>query len=85
MGRVKEVALSYYARNDVRKSMLDFAKNREVVGSYNMEGFAKRPDILEYEQDILGLVKKGVTSFHCSEELWENPLEISTEIGRAHV
>jgi len=80
MGKAKEVALSYYSRNDVRKALLDFGKNREVVGSFSMEGFSKRPDILEYENEVLNLVKKGVTSFHCSEELWENPLEISTEL-----
>jgi len=80
MAGLKEVLMAYYSRNDVRQAILKFGRNREVIGRYGFEGFAKRPDILEYENEILNLVKKGVTSFHCSEEIWENPLEISTDM-----
>src|SRR3989338_7529848 len=44
-----------------------------------MESFGKRPDALQYESDILEHVKKGATSFHCSEELWKDTLELSIE------
>jgi hypothetical protein len=33
---------------------------------------------LQYKSDVFELVKRGATSFHCSEELWENPLNIQT-------
>lgn len=36
--------------------------------------FGKRPDTLQFENDILELAKKGATSFHISEEHWTNPL-----------
>ncbi len=75
--RIRKIAPSYYARQDIRKSILDFSKNRECVPRY-FEGFGKRPDVLNYESDILELAKKGATSFHCSEELWQDPLEIVT-------
>jgi DNA primase catalytic subunit len=78
--RIRKITTSYYSRLDIRKSMLDFAKNREISPRY-FEGFGKRPDTLNFESDILELVKKGATSFHSSEELWQDPLEISTGLG----
>lgn len=76
--KVQIVAKSYYARKDVQQAIFEFCKNRETVPRY-LEGFGKRPDMLDYPNDILGLARKGATSFHCSEELWSNPLEISTD------
>ena len=75
--RIRKLISVYYSRQDIRKAILDFAKNREVVPRY-FEGFGKRPDTLQYESDILELAKRGATSFHCSEELWRDPLEIAT-------
>jgi hypothetical protein len=79
--RIRELTLMYYTRNDVKKAIFDFSKNRECVPRY-FEGFGKRPDTFQYENDITDLVKRGATSFHCSEELWNDPLEISTEMSK---
>jgi hypothetical protein len=65
--------LVYYKREDVRKEMIEHAKNKEVAARFN-EQFGKRPDILKYSDDILEFAKNKATSFHCSEELWDNPL-----------
>ena len=46
--------------------------------SYKGEGYGKRPDVLKYANEVIELVKQGATSFHCSEELWYNPLSIVT-------
>lgn len=78
--RIRRIALSYYSRKDILDAMYNFSKNREVSPRY-FEGFGKRPDSLQYPSDILSFVKKGATSFHCSEELWEDPLEISTDLN----
>ena len=75
--RIRKITLSYYSRPDVRKAIFEFSKNRECVPRY-FEGFGKRPDAFQYESDIIELAKKGATSFHCSEELWSEPLELST-------
>lgn len=75
--RIRRVAVSYYLRQDIRKSIVEFAQNREVVPRY-FENFGKRPDTLQFEADVFELAKKGATSFHCSEELWKDPLGIST-------
>ena len=80
--RIREITSIYYSRNEVQEAILEFSKNREVAPSYMMESFGKRPDSLQYKGDIFELVKKGATSFHCSEELWSDPLELSTGMNQ---
>lgn len=75
--RIRKITQLYYSRPDIQKAMFEFSKNREIVPSY-FEGFGKRPDSFQYIGDIFGLVKKGATSFNCSEELWSDPLKIVT-------
>ncbi len=75
--RIRNVTFLYYSRPEIQKVMADFSRNREVSPRY-FEGFGKRPDTIEYPGDIFELVKKGATSFHCSEELWNDPLKIET-------
>ncbi len=79
--RIRAVALTYYSRSDVKKAIYDFSKNREAVPSYMMQGFGKRPDSFQYPSDITAFVSKGATSFHCSEEIWKDPLSISTDLS----
>ena len=71
-----DILLKYYSRNDVKKALLEISKDREVSVMYGKDNFGKRPDIIQFEGDILELAKKGATSFHISEELWSNPLEL---------
>ena len=75
--RIRKITSVYYSRPEIQKAIFEFSKNREVCPRY-FEGFGKRPDVLEYPGDIFEFVKKGATSFHCSEELWEDPLRIQT-------
>ena len=75
--RIRKITHLYYSKPEVQKAIFEFSRDREVVPRY-FEGFGKRPDSLQYESDIFELVKKGATSFHCSEELWKNPLKVET-------
>ena len=75
--KIRSITSLYYSKPDIQKAIVKFSRNREVVPRY-FNGFGKRPDTIEYESDVFELVKKGATSFHCSEELWKNPLEIET-------
>src|SRR3989344_613771 len=75
--KIRKITSLYYSRPDILKAIFSFSKNREVVPRY-FEGFGKRPDSLQYESDVFEMAKKGATSFHCSEEIWENPMNIST-------
>ncbi len=75
--RIRKLTHLYYSKPEVQKALFSFSANREICPRY-FEGFGKRPDSFQYESDIFELVKRGATSFHCSEELWENPLNIAT-------
>ena len=76
--RVRAITSLYYSNQRVQQAILEFAKDREVVPRY-FDGFGKRPDMLQYISDINGLVNKGATSFHASEELWNDPLQLSSD------
>ena len=75
-------SLSYYKIPLVRKAIAKYAEDKEVSVRFANGGFGKRPDIISYENDVFELAKKKVTSFHCSEELWFNPLSIVTGMKR---
>lgn len=78
---IQALASSYYSRKDIQEAIFQFSKKREIVPRY-IESFGKRPDSLEYAGDLQAHVKKGATSFHVSEELWSNPLSLSTEMNK---
>jgi hypothetical protein len=82
--KIRALTKMYYSNPNVMKALLDFALNREVVPRY-FEGFGKRPDSIQYPSDITGLVKKGATSFHASEELWVDPLKINSDMSQEEV
>jgi len=67
--------LSYYKRQEIRDALLRHAKDKEIAVKFQ-KGFGKRPDTLEYSNDITELARNGAVSFHCSEELWRNPLQL---------
>lgn len=79
--RIRKITFLYYSRKDVQKAIFEFSAGREIVPRY-FEGFGKRPDSLQYPGDVFELVRKGATSFHCSEEIWQDPLKISTELNK---
>ena len=37
---------------------------------------------LSYPRDVLEFAKNGATSLHCSEELWRNPLQVTTGMNK---
>ncbi|MEK6903747.1 MAG: DNA primase small subunit domain-containing protein [Nanoarchaeota archaeon] len=74
--------LRHYARKDVQQAIVQLAKDREVAVKYGEGGFGKRPDILQYPSDVFELAKKGVTSFHVSEERWKDPLQLRSGMAK---
>lgn len=77
--RIRAITKLYYSNPEIQKALFEFGKDREVVPRY-FEGFGKRPDALQYPSDILNLVNKGATSFHSSEEIWNDPLALNTDL-----
>lgn len=72
----------YYKREDVQEAILECAKDREIAVKFGESGFGKRPEILQYKRDVAEFAKEGATSFHGSEELWHNPLQLSAEMRK---
>jgi hypothetical protein len=71
----------YYLREDVQELILACAKNREIAVKFDF-GFGKRPDVLMYKSDIADFARQGALSFHCSEELWKNPLQLQPSMTK---
>jgi hypothetical protein len=67
--------LDFYSREDVQKEIARISKNREVAVKFN-DKFGKRPDVIQFKNDVLELAKQGATSFHISEEHWKDPLQL---------
>lgn len=78
--RIRAITKLYYSNPGVQKAIVEFAKDREVVPVF-LDIFGKRPDVIQYVSDVNNLAKKGVTSFHASEELWDEPLNLSSELN----
>jgi len=73
--------LNHYKRQDIQKAILAASQGREIAVRFN-DSFGARPNVLKYERDILEFAKQGATSFHCSEELWKDPMHLTTEMAR---
>ncbi len=65
-----------YSNRYIIDEILRIAEGKEVTGSFGGDGYSKRPDVLNAPGDILDSVSRGITSFHISEETWQNPLLI---------
>lgn len=74
--------LRYYKKEEIQNAIVNGAEKREVAIKYGEKGFGKRPDNLRYPNDVLELAKSGATSFHCSEELWQNALQLNPNLSR---
>jgi hypothetical protein len=74
--------LKHYKRREIQEEMIEAARDKEIAVLYGEKGFGKRPDVLNHEKDVLEFAKNGATSFHCSEELWHNPLQIETGLKK---
>ena len=75
-------ALKHYKRAEVQNHILSFSKNKEIATRYGDNGFGKRPELVYYPNDILSLVQQGATSFHVSEEYWNNVQELSNKLTK---
>ncbi len=74
--------LTYYSQRWVQETIVLEARDKEV-GVRIADAFGKRPDVLKYPQDVMEFARQKVTSFHLSEELWRNPLQLSPEMKKA--
>ena len=73
---------NWYSRESVLKAILEVAKNREVVCVYRDQRFGKRPNMIQYIQDILQDVAEGAVSFHASVERWSQPMKLDVGLTK---
>ena len=67
--------LEFYSRKDIQEEITRLAKDREIQVWFNDQP-GKRPDTIQFKGDVLQLAKKGATSFHFSEEHWNDPEQL---------
>jgi len=75
-------AWNWYSRESVLRAIVEAAKNREVVAVYRDGIFGKRPDMIQYIQDILQSVAEGAISFHGSLERWQQPMKLDVGLNK---
>lgn len=67
----------YYSRRDIIKEFVRISKDREVQAWFgDIPG--KRPDVINFEGDVLDYVNNGMTSLHISVERWNDPLRLKS-------
>jgi hypothetical protein len=76
--------LTYYKREDIQRIMVAHAKDKEIAIRFN-DQFGKRPDLLNYTRDVLEFAKQGATSFHASEELWSNAMQLNPLLQKSEI
>jgi DNA primase catalytic subunit len=81
----KSQILLHYKRKEIQEAIVDDARDKEVAIKFGDGGFGKRPDVIRYPQDVMELAKQGATSFHASEELWRNVLQIDPMMKKKDV
>ncbi len=69
----------YYSREDVKNFIFNFSKGREVTGVFRSGGFSQRPNVIQYSDDILAMVKTGIIEFHGSLEHWSQPMNLKSD------
>jgi hypothetical protein len=74
--------LTYYSRKEIKEQIVFNSQNREVSAMLGLNKFGKRPDTIQFDNDVLEMVKRGATSFHLSEEHWRNPLELKPGMSK---
>ena len=78
------VTLSHYKRKDIQEEIIKAAENKEIAIRYD-DKFGSRPDVLNNPNDILELAKQKATSFHASEELWSNALQLNPNMKKHEI
>ena len=74
-------SLNHYKRPEIQQAIVEHAANKEIAVRFS-DNFGKRPNIFQYPSEVLGFAKQKATSFHVSEEIWSNPLDVETGMTR---
>ncbi|MEK6857524.1 MAG: DNA primase small subunit domain-containing protein, partial [Nanoarchaeota archaeon] len=78
-------SLKYYKQTEVQEAIVKNAEGKEIGVLFQGQFFGKRPETLKYPKDVLEFAKNGASSFHCSEETWNNPLQLNSNLKRTEL
>ena len=56
----KQYIVDYYQRKDIAEKITDYAKYREVAGAFRTGAYGKRPNVIQYQADVVQMAKEGV-------------------------
>ncbi len=73
---------NWYSRESVQLALLEAGKNREVVSVFRDGSFGKRPDIIQYQSDVVQAVAEGTVAFHSSVERWNQPMGLDVGMSK---
>jgi len=73
---------NYYSREPVQKALVEIAKGREVVSVFKDGRFGRRPDVIQYPQDVAQAVAEGTVAFHGSVERWNQPMKLDVGLTK---
>ena len=74
---LKSHALRHYLRRDVAAAIAEECDHREIAIKFT-DRFGKRPERIDTPAEVIDFAKSGASSYHISEELWSDPLDITT-------
>ncbi len=76
---------NWYSRETVQRALLEAGKNREVVSVFRDGSFGKRPDMIQYQADVLQAVANGTVAFHGSVERWHQPMNLDVGMNKTNL
>jgi len=79
--RLSEI-IKYYSNPDVQQGIYELCEKREVIPRYKEGVHGKRPQTIMYPGEVFTLARKGATSFHASQERWNNPMNLTSDITK---
>jgi len=74
--------IKYYSKPGMAKEITRLASSRETIAQFGLNIVGKRPDMINMPGDVTRLARQGATSFHTSEEIWDDPLRLSSDCTR---
>ncbi|MFC2142868.1 DNA primase small subunit domain-containing protein [Candidatus Aenigmatarchaeota archaeon] len=73
----RQSIVDYYSNERILEQLVKNAKSREVAGALFSGAYEKRPNMIQFPNDVVQMVKNGVTSFHFSVEHWKYPMAVT--------
>ena len=74
--------IKFYSRRDVASFIAKSSENREVAVQLQGGRYGRRPQIIQFPNDVISLAREGATSFHISQEKWQDPMKISDTLTK---